>query len=41
MKEPILFALLPIAGIVVYGYLRNQMMIYVEDRAFLSRDMLI
>ncbi len=34
MKQPIVFALLPIAGVVIYGYIRNQMMIYVEDRAF-------
>ena len=34
MKQPIVFALLPIAGLVIYGYIRNQMMIYVEDRAF-------
>ena len=33
-KQPIVFALLPIAGLVIYGYIRNQMMIYVEDRAF-------
>lgn len=35
-KHPILMALLPIAGIIIYGWLRNQMMIYVEDRGFLS-----
>ena len=34
IKQPIVFALLPIAGLVIYGYIRNQMMIYVEDRAF-------
>ena len=34
MKQPIVFALLPIAGLVIYGYIRNQMLIYVEDRAF-------
>ena len=34
MKQPIVFALLPIAGLIIYGYIRNQMMIYVEDRAF-------
>ena len=34
LKKPIVFALLPIAGLVIYGYIRNQMMIYVEDRAF-------
>jgi len=34
--QPIVFALLPIAGLVIYGYIRNQMMIYVEHRAFLS-----
>jgi len=33
-KQPIVFALLPIVGLVIYGYIRNQMMIYVEDRAF-------
>ena len=33
-KQPIVLALLPIAGLVIYGYIRNQMMIYVEDRAF-------
>ena len=33
-KQPIVFALLPIAGLVIYAYIRNQMMIYVEDRAF-------
>ena len=35
MKSPIVFALLPMAGLVIYGYIRNQMMIYVEDRAFI------
>lgn len=35
MKQPIVFALLPIAGLVIYAYIRNQMMIYVEDRAFI------
>lgn len=34
MKQPIVFALLPMAGLIIYGYIRNQMMIYVEDRAF-------
>ena len=34
MKQPVVFALLPIAGLVIYGYIRNKMMIYVEDRAF-------
>ena len=34
MKQPIVLALLPIAGLVIYGCIRNQMMIYVEDRAF-------
>lgn len=34
MKQPIIFALLPIVGLVFYGYVRNQMMIYVEDRAY-------
>ena len=36
MKQPIVFALLPIAGLVIYGCIRNQMMIYVEDRAFVQ-----
>ena len=35
-KQPIVLALLPIAGLVIYGYIRNQMMIYVEDRAFVK-----
>ena len=35
-KQPIVLALLPIAGLVIYGYIRNQMMIYVEDRAFVQ-----
>ena len=34
MKQPIVLALLPIAGLVIYGCIRNQMMIYIEDRAF-------
>ena len=34
-KQPIVLALLPIVGLVIYGYIRNQMMIYVEDRAFI------
>ena len=34
LKKPIVFASLPRAGLVIYGYIRNQMMIYVEDRAF-------
>lgn len=34
MKQPFMLALLPIVGLVIYGYLRNRMMIYVEDRAF-------
>ena len=34
MKQPIILGLLPIAGLIIYGYIRNQMMIYVEDRAF-------
>ena len=33
-KQPVVFGLLPIAGLVIYGYIRNQMMVYVEDRAF-------
>ncbi len=36
MKQPIVLGLLPIAGLVIYGYIRNQMMIYVEDRAFVK-----
>ena len=36
MKQPIIFALLPVVGLVIYGYIRNQMMIYVEDRAFVK-----
>ena len=33
-KKTIVLALLPIIGLILYGYIRNQMMIYVEDRAF-------
>lgn len=33
-KQAIIFALLPMAGLAIYGYIRNQMMIYVENRAF-------
>lgn len=36
LKKPIAAALLPVGGIIVYGYLRNRMMIYVEERAFAS-----
>lgn len=36
LKMPLLAALIPIAGLVIYAYLRNQMMIYVEDRAYRS-----
>ena len=35
-KQPIVLGLLPIAGWIIYGYIRNQMMIYVEDRAFVK-----
>ncbi len=35
MKQAMILALLPIVGLVIYGYIRNQMMIYVEDRAFI------
>ena len=35
-KQPIVLGLLPIAGLLIYGYIRNQMMIYVEDRAFVK-----
>jgi len=38
-RQPVLAALLPVAGLVVYGHLRNQMMIYVEDRAFAPDDL--
>lgn len=34
MKQPIVLSLLPIAGLAIYGYIRNQMMIYIEDHAF-------
>ena len=33
-RQPVVFALLPLAGLFLYAYVRNQMMIYVEDRAF-------
>ncbi|MBR2423324.1 MAG: helix-turn-helix transcriptional regulator [Oscillospiraceae bacterium] len=36
MKQPIILCLLPITGLIIYGYIRNQMMIYVEDRAFVK-----
>lgn len=36
LKRPVFAALIPVAGLVIYGYLRNQMMIYVEDRAYRS-----
>ena len=35
-KQSLLVALLPIAGLFIYGHIRNQMMIYVEDRAYTS-----
>ena len=35
-RQVLLLAILPIAGLLIYGYLRNQMMIYVEQRAFRS-----
>ena len=34
LQKPLLLACMPIAALAVYGYLRNQMMIYVEQRAF-------
>ena len=34
LKNPIFWAILPISGMVFYAHLRNQMMIYVEDRSF-------
>ena len=36
MKQPLVLGLLPITGLIIYGYIRNQMMIYVEDRAFVK-----
>jgi len=36
LHEPLVAAALPIAALALYGYLRNQMMIYVEQRAFRS-----
>ncbi len=33
-KQPMVFAFLPIAGITVYGCLRNRMMAYAEGHAF-------
>lgn len=40
MKQPIVVALLPIAGSIIYGHVRNQMMIYVDDRAFISETVI-
>lgn len=37
-RQPVLAALIPVAGLAVYAHLRNQMMIYVEDRAFVPDD---
>ena len=36
VKQPIVLGLLSIIGLIIYGYIRNQMMIYVEDRAFVK-----
>ena len=33
-KRAIVFTMVPVMGFAIYGYIRNQMMIYVEDRAF-------
>ena len=33
-KNPIGFAAVPLAGLIIYGYVRNQMMNYVESHAF-------
>lgn len=33
-RQQIIVALLPVAGLVIYGYIRNQMMIYVENHAY-------
>ena len=38
-RQVLLLAFLPIAGLLIYGYLRNQMMIYVEQRAFRSDEL--
>ena len=38
-RQVLLLAILPIAGLLIYGYLRNQMMIYVEQRAFRSDEL--
>jgi len=35
-KQPIVLALTPITGLVIYGCIRNKMMIYVEDHAFVQ-----
>lgn len=40
LKQATVCALLPIVGIIIYGHVRNQMMIYVEHRAFISEKML-
>ena len=34
LKKP----LLPVSGLIIYGCLRNRMMIYVEERAFASKE---
>lgn len=34
LKNPLAWAVLPLAGLVIYGYVRNKMMIYVESHAF-------
>lgn len=40
-KQPIVAALLPIVGIIIYGQMRNQMMIYIEHRAFMPEERLV
>ena len=34
LKHPIEYVVGPLAGLIIYGYVRNKMMIYVENHAF-------
>lgn len=38
LKKPVAWAIVPIASLCIYGYVRNRMIIYVEDHAFRKID---
>ena len=34
LSKPVFIGLAPVAGVILYGYLHNKMMIYVEDNLY-------